>query len=203
MTSLKSLIPAQIKTSRLLLYLFDRSTDQYDCILKCMNSKSSIANFGDWGTKTPADVDKILSHGWLQPSAFPNDDIIGDVRLVYIVQEGHHAQGGPLIGTISLPQRSADVPPDLGWMIEDQYQGKGYASEAAKAVLEMLLTEARINRIMVWPGKKNLASIAVAKKIGFVEGPPQKDKDGSDALVYILPGMQMDAGHTLAVGGRD
>ena len=200
MTSLKSLIPAQIKTPRLLLELFDGSTAHYDCMLKCLNSKSAHSMMGDFGLRNQDDIDKMLSVGNLQPSAFEDqaNGLILDAKIIYIIHEGH-AQG-PMIGTITLPQRTPAFPPDIGWLIHDDFQRRGYAPEAAKVVLDMLQTIG-IKRVMAWPGNTNYASIAVAKKIGMVQGPTQKSKDGEDLMVYVLPGMEMDGGMLLSVSG--
>jgi len=56
---------------------------------------------------------------------------------------------------------------DLGYIIDKQYWGQGYAAEAAKACLQYGLTNLKMKRIVASMESKHLASKAVAEKIGL------------------------------------
>ncbi|WP_323741899.1 GNAT family N-acetyltransferase [Salinibacillus xinjiangensis] len=56
---------------------------------------------------------------------------------------------------------------DLGYSIVTSYQGKGYATEMAKAMVEWGLRQPRVNRITASCDESNLPSIRVLEKAGF------------------------------------
>ncbi|KAF4637238.1 hypothetical protein G7Y89_g854 [Cudoniella acicularis] len=62
-------------------------------------------------------------------------------RMETVVRDGERLRGskegeGEFVGIISLHQRTSMVPPDLGWAVLEEQSGKGYATEAAAAVLK-------------------------------------------------------------------
>ena len=72
---------------------------------------------------------------------------------------------------------------ELGWILNRNYWGKGYATEGAKAVLDYGFRELKRDRIvsLIHPG--NIRSIRVAEKLG--EELQDKAKvDGKEVLVY-------------------
>lgn len=98
---------------------------------------------------------------------------------------GHYAwiitKNGEPIGTIG----AYDYKPgqsiiEVGYSIFKPYWGKGYATEALKAVVNYLLLEENIRKICAWSHKDNLASIKVLKKAGFIE----KEMDG-ERITFI------------------
>lgn len=56
---------------------------------------------------------------------------------------------------------------DLGWRYAFDYWGRGYATEAARAVLEFGTNTLRLTRIVAVSYEKNAASVRVIKKLGF------------------------------------
>jgi RimJ/RimL family protein N-acetyltransferase len=56
---------------------------------------------------------------------------------------------------------------DLGYRFFEQYWGKGYATEAAKAVLDYGVYTLKLKNIIARAAKANVASIHVIKKLGF------------------------------------
>ena len=56
---------------------------------------------------------------------------------------------------------------DLGYIIDRQYWGKGFATEAAGACLRYGIDILKMNRIVASMETKHFASKAVAEKIGF------------------------------------
>lgn len=56
---------------------------------------------------------------------------------------------------------------DVGWFIEPQYQGKGYATEAAIAVLDFMFTEVEITDIKTSAAEINPGSWKIMEKLGF------------------------------------
>jgi RimJ/RimL family protein N-acetyltransferase len=81
----------------------------------------------------------------------------------------------------------------IGYVLDDAAWGRGYATEAARAVLEWAFTTLDLNRVQAETDTRNLASARVLEKLGFVrEGTLREDcvVDGevSDSWVYGLIG---------------
>ena len=55
----------------------------------------------------------------------------------------------------------------LGWIINKNYRKRGFASEAAEALLEFAFTNFSINKVYAQCDCKNPASLGVMKKIGM------------------------------------
>jgi RimJ/RimL family protein N-acetyltransferase len=75
-------------------------------------------------------------------------------------------EGAPIIGAIGLD--CSEAVPDVGYWIARGHRGKGYASEALPAVLEIARTLG-VQRVSAGHYLDNPASGAVLKKAGFVE----------------------------------
>ena len=74
---------------------------------------------------------------------------------------------------------------EIGWTFRREHWGKGYATEAARAVLDWGFGKLDLNQItaMIAPG--NQASIAVAERLGFT--PRRADEVlGMPCTVYAL-----------------
>lgn len=56
---------------------------------------------------------------------------------------------------------------EIGWRLSSQHWGKGYATEAAKAVLHYAFTELNLNEIISFTVVANLKSRHVMEKIGL------------------------------------
>jgi RimJ/RimL family protein N-acetyltransferase len=72
---------------------------------------------------------------------------------------------------------------EVGWMMHPRHWGQGYATEAARAVLNHGIATLGIKRIvsLIWP--ENVASIRVAEKIGHVLV-EEIEIQGGPALIY-------------------
>ena len=75
---------------------------------------------------------------------------------------------GAVIGRI----KAWDVNPyngylQLGYDMGPEYRGNGYMTEAVRAVIHFLLTEAEVNRVFCSVRESNLASRRVCEKVGM------------------------------------
>lgn len=68
-----------------------------------------------------------------------------------------------------IPNFSAESKPvvEIGWRLSAKHWGKGYATEAAKAVLKMAFEELGLNEIVSFTVPDNKRSIKVMEKIGM------------------------------------
>lgn len=199
MASLKASLPPFLYTKRLTLELFDYSETHYDCLLAAMNSPTAHNSMGDYGVRTPAQFDALNFATRLSPSTC--EGRVPDTDIYYLLRMGH--KSGPLMGAVSLAQRAASTPPDMGWCILEPFMGQGYAAEAAEELLRLAREELGVKEIVSWPGIRNQRSIRVAQKIGFVEGGSINTSDGTLIVVYILPGMVFDSVINLSLWGEE
>jgi RimJ/RimL family protein N-acetyltransferase len=77
---------------------------------------------------------------------------------------GHGGYDGP-------PGRNAAQAPDaveLGYAIFSPYQGRGYATEAARALIDLAEQRANVRHFVLAIAPANAPSLAIARKLGFV-----------------------------------
>lgn len=179
-------IHPNLLTDRLILRPFNPSLpSDYDKILAIYNSPSTLKAVGDVGLHTPEDVDRRCE----QQRPVSSDPSISTpthpFHLVYLRSTDTH------IGLISVFLRPALPAPDLGYAIDKEHAGQGYATEAAKAALKWWTEEMKVEDIWAGAFPTNLASQRVARKIGLVEAGKMTVLIPGDitkiALVFVPP----------------
>lgn len=75
---------------------------------------------------------------------------------------------GTFVGTVGIQQPDHFPEPELGWTLHDGHEGRGYATEAARAVLAWArdLARDRVASLVSYVAPANAASIAVARRLG-------------------------------------
>ena len=102
------------------------------------------------------------------------------------------ASDGAFIGWCSVTRWNPDFrSASMGYCFDDSTWGRGYATEAARAVLEWAFTTLNLNRVQAETDTRNVASARVLEKLGFVrEGTLREDcivnGDVSNSWVYGL-----------------
>ena len=119
--------------------------------LALMSDPTYIENIGDRGIKTLADAIRYL-HEFLAKS--------GEDNTLRVVEE---RDSGCAIGLCGLLKRDFLECEDLGYAFLPSYTGKGYAREAACAVLEMVASE----RTCAIVNASNVRSKNLLKDVGF------------------------------------
>jgi RimJ/RimL family protein N-acetyltransferase len=71
--------------------------------------------------------------------------------------------------------RSDDV--NLGYEFDKAHWGQGFASEAARAVLDHAFAELELERVVAFARKDNVRSTRVLEKLGFRQGPARRYRD--------------------------
>ncbi|UZD74666.1 GNAT family N-acetyltransferase [Bacillus siamensis] len=98
-----------------------------------------------------------------------------DAKKFVIENSGEHAEKYPVllkdektvIGHIAFFKYFGGHTYEIGWVFHPAYQGKGYASEAASAVLAFGFNEMKLHRIIATCQPENTASHRVMEKIGM------------------------------------
>lgn len=73
------------------------------------------------------------------------------------------------VGLLHVPFKASFTPAvEIGWRLRSEYWNKGYATEAAKAVLDYAFYTLNLDRIVSFTSKINKPSIRIMEKIGLV-----------------------------------
>ncbi|MCJ1376940.1 hypothetical protein MMC17_000030 [Xylographa soralifera] len=176
-------------TSRLTLTIFDENKpDHCDHIIACFQDPIALERMGDMGIRTHEQLKALGKNMILSPSFCGGKVPHG--MACYNIHLGSSPLD-PMIGLISLAQRSKTVPPDVGWGVLHQYAGNGYATEAGREVFRYMTEEYGVTEMVALIKPTNLMSIRVAEKIGFVEpGEIITEEGGLPKLIYTLKGMK-------------
>lgn len=78
-----------------------------------------------------------------------------------IVLDGLH------IGGISIYLDESKTQAELGWSLNKKYWGKGYGTEAAKAILDFAVNQLKVSKVKACCDARNKASFNVMQKIGL------------------------------------
>lgn len=85
------------------------------------------------------------------------------------LKESHEAGG--LIGFVGLHEPQADLPftpcVEIGWRLNPNYWGKGYATEAAHAALEFAFQTLKISEVVSFTAAINRPSRLVMERLGM------------------------------------
>jgi RimJ/RimL family protein N-acetyltransferase len=133
------------------------STDDAEFILELLNEPSFLRFIGDKGVRTLDDArDYILN---------------GPVDMYYRLGFGLYLtelkDGGVPIGVCGLIKRDSLEDVDIGFAFLPKFWAKGYAYEAATAVMTYGKTVLRLNRIVAITSPDNHASGRLLEKLGL------------------------------------
>ena len=79
-----------------------------------------------------------------------------------------HKASGRLIGHLPFERFSPKYRTrEIGWVFAPEYQGQGYATEAARAVLGLAFEELGLHRMVATCDPRNRASYRVMEKLGM------------------------------------
>jgi [ribosomal protein S5]-alanine N-acetyltransferase len=73
---------------------------------------------------------------------------------------------------------------ELGYTIFEPYRGRGFASEAVQALMDWARAEKEIRRFIASVSPDNVPSLAIVKKLGFVQTGEQWDEEDGLELVF-------------------
>jgi ribosomal-protein-serine acetyltransferase len=103
---------------------------------------------------------------------------------------------GAFVGAVGLHARLADARRrEIGYWICTSAAGRGYATEAVRAVARTALERLSLTAVEIHVHARNVASQKVALSVGFVPtgevaGRPEPDGSPSRMLVYVLEDLR-------------
>ncbi|MFJ8260775.1 GNAT family N-acetyltransferase [Rummeliibacillus sp. NPDC094406] len=144
-----------LETNRLILRL--QTADDAAFILELMNDPSWLRFIGDRGVRTLDDARAYIMNGPVQMY-----EQFG-FCLYLVERKEDHAP----IGICGLVKRDSLEDVDIGFAYLPKYWSKGYAYEAASAVMSYGKDKLGLTRIVAITSQENQASESLLKKIGF------------------------------------
>ncbi len=148
---LNPLMNPEFRTSRLCLHKVDVSDNTF--IFKLVNSPGWLKFIGNRNVNSSEDAIPYIR----KIQSTPN--------LTYWVVS--ITQTNEAIGIISFIKREYLDHHDIGFAFLPEFNGKGYAYEAAHAVREELIKKPEHNTILAVTLPENVASIKLVKKLGM------------------------------------
>ncbi len=115
----------------------------------------------------------------------------GNYYWVITLPAGSDDDDAPVIGAISCSVEGDAA--EFGFFLHPRHWGRGYASEAAQAVVERALSLSNIRRVWATCDAENQASVRVLEKLGLVREEllqraimrPNLSPEPRDAFVYV------------------
>jgi [ribosomal protein S5]-alanine N-acetyltransferase len=144
-----------LRSGRLELLEFCLGDDHF--VLRLLNDASFLRFIGDKGVRTLEDARAYITQG-------PMESYRRHGYGLYLVRL--RADGSP-IGMCGLVKREGLEDPDIGFAFLPQFHSKGYATEAAAAVLDHGRRRLGLARIVAIAAPDNQASIAVLERAGL------------------------------------
>jgi RimJ/RimL family protein N-acetyltransferase len=144
-----------LETDRLILR--HQTVEDAAFMLELWNDPSWIQNIGDRGVRTIEDARANILHGAVEMYA----------KLGYGFYLTELKDGGIPLGICGFAKRDFLADPDVGFAFLPRYWGKGYAYEAASAVMEYGKSVLGFSRIAAFTSEENEASGKLLEKLGL------------------------------------
>ena len=144
--------------------------------LKLLNDPSWLENIGDRGVRSHADAE-----GYIRNTIWSQYETYG--YGMYAVE----APSAPVpMGLCGLVKRDFLDSPDLGFALLPDWVGKGYAVEAARAVISHADSQLGIEQLYAIVNRNNHRSIRLLGRLGFRhEGPHLIPPAGEQVERYV------------------
>jgi [ribosomal protein S5]-alanine N-acetyltransferase len=144
-----------IETER--LFLRHLSAEDAPFMLELLNEPSFIQNIADRGVRTLEDAAQYILSG----------PVTNYERFGFGMYGVELKEAGELMGMCGLVKREGLDDVDIGYAFLPRFWSRGYAYEAAAAVLDYARNELGLQRIVAITAPDNHASIRVLEKIGL------------------------------------
>ncbi|WP_294286952.1 GNAT family N-acetyltransferase [uncultured Chryseobacterium sp.] len=143
------------ETERLMLR--PMSLEDAEFILDLYNRSKFIRFIGDRNLKTVADAEDYIKNRFL-----PQFERLGYGNYLMITKEGNHKIGG-----VGIFERVGLEVVDIGFSLLDEFEGKGYAYEAALKIKSVGIDEFGLKKISAITTKDNFSSQKLIEKLGL------------------------------------
>ncbi|NER15472.1 GNAT family N-acetyltransferase [Leptobacterium flavescens] len=142
-----------IETER--LYLRELERNDHDFLLRLMNSPGWLKFIGDRGVKTPEDAINYIEERFLK-----SYQTFG--YGLYLMEAKADKTA---LGICGLVKREHLEYPDIGFALMPEFEGNGFALEAAQATMKYAKKELKLEKIAAITDQENERSIHLLKKL--------------------------------------
>lgn len=97
---------------------------------------------------------------------------------------------GERVGEVAVSWPPEYPEPELGWLLFNTYEGRGYATEAAKAAMHWAITARRMPSLVSYIDPDNLPSQRLAMRIGGTRDMSAATPNGEGCWVFRYPVSQ-------------
>ena len=156
------------------LNIRELTVDDAEFIFGLVNEPSFLENIGDKGVRNLEDARQFILEGpWASHRERGYGQFLVELK-----------DGGDPIGVCGVLYREALDVSDIGCAFVPQYWRRGYALEAARAVMEYGRSTLGIAKIVGLTSEENVASIKALEKLGmsFERTVKMSDDDSGTAL---------------------
>jgi len=175
-------VPVPLETDRLVLRPFEPG--DLDALFD-IHSRADVARYLYWEPRTREQVRAVLKTKIERAAIRVEGD---SVSLAACVKES-----GELIGDLTIFWRKAeDRTAEIGFIVHPAHQGRGYATEAGRALLRLTFEDLGCHRVIGRLEARNGASARVLERLGmrreahFVENEFVKGEWQSEIVYAIL-----------------
>jgi RimJ/RimL family protein N-acetyltransferase len=100
------------------------------------------------------------------------------------------AGSGECAGQVGINHGPLFPEKELGWLLYEGFEGRGYATEAAAAMRDWAFATLRLETLVSYCDPANLGSIAVAERLGAVRDETAVRQDPEDVVFrHVQPGL--------------
>jgi len=143
------------ETERLILKPAD--LEDADFFLELYNLPSFIKHIGDRNLRTKEDAEQYIANRFL-----PQIEKLGFGNYVVI-----HKEQNEKIGAVGVFVREGIDVPDIGFSFFPDFEGKGYAYEAAVNLMEIVKTDFGVSKLSAMTSEENISSQKLIERLGF------------------------------------
>ena len=139
------------------LYLKPTSIEDSSFLFELMNSEKWLLNIGDRHIKSPEDASAIVTQ-----RIAPQFE-----RLGYGCHTVVNRETGEKMGTCGIYERPGLDIPDIGFAFLPPYEGKGYGTESATAILKDAMENFGLKKVCAITLESNIPSQKLLTKLGL------------------------------------
>lgn len=179
-------IASSVRTQRLVLRPY--TAEDLDDLL-AIRSRPDVVRYLYWEVTTREEVQEILERCMTFTQLVQD----GDKLVLAVELPGDRGTHTGVIGEMTLFLRSVEHRQgEIGFVFHPDFQGKGYATEASEAVLDLAFTQLGLHRVYGRADARNVGSIALMKRLGmrqeahFVHNEVFKGEWGDEVYFAIL-----------------
>ena len=144
-----------VETQRLILR--EITIEDAKFLLRLANEPSFVSNIGDKGLRNLKDAERFILDGY-----WTNQELPGYGMFLVELKAG----GIPIGGCGLLYRKALDVT-DIGFAFLPEYWNRGFAYEAAEAILKYGHSTLGVDKIVGLTSADNYSSIKLLKKLGM------------------------------------